>query len=146
MNKDELKINQRAEAVARMHLLNMNTWPNVISDFQNNGTVWTSSDPAGDLLKGDTDTETAIKEFHQLHSEWLVYHAINGKYKDSDGTEYHLVSLLFVDDIPNEWHFDRDDITRQRPYAFAYNVDVPEYSETGTIGIMQNGNAYRRTY
>lgn len=141
MNTDELKVNQRAEVLARMHLINMDTWPIVARDFKNNNLIWTSHDPAGTLTKGDMDTETAIKALHDILPDAMPYHAIDGKYRFSDGTIMHLISLLYVSKHMEEWERDRNDLAAGVPIVYVYNVNMPEFSELGAIRIIENEHA-----
>ncbi len=38
-------------------------------------------------------------------------------------------------DFNQEWEFERQILKKGQTIAYVYNHDVPEYSETGTIGI-----------
>lgn len=52
-------------------------------------------------------------------------------------------SYLFVSDYEDEWNHDRAELTRtiddvvpiKRLFAYAYNHDIPDFSDFGHIGV-----------
>lgn len=148
MNSEELKINQRAECIARMTLLGMDKWAMILNTFKTTGEIWTSHDPAGILTRGDETTETAVQYLAQVSPDSMPYHAIDGTYTFPDGEKMHFVTLLYVSAHMEEWELDRDDLTTGRPIAYVYNAGMPMFSEFGSVGIAENDHAQalRRTY
>lgn len=144
-----LKILQRAEAVKRLELLKL--LPNVLKDFKADGTVYYSerfSNAFDGILFWISNTPEygqAVKEFEETRHA-IVYHAQLTHF--SFGL---CLSMLFVSQYPEEWEQDRQDLKPDSkgimyPYAYAYNLDIPDFSDIGRIGIVKKNGGISRVY
>ena len=145
----ELRQLQKAEAIKRLELLKL--LPNVITDFKNNDTVYYSErqnkifDGILYWISNDEDYERLVKEFEENYDA-LVYHAQLTRFS------YGLcLSMLFVSKYQEEWEMERDAITNPYDgvidtYAYVANLNAPDFSEIGRIGIVRKNGGISRVY
>lgn len=145
----ELRQLQKAEAIKRLELLKL--LPNVITDFKNNDTVYYSErqnkifDGILYWISNDEDYERLVKEFEENYDA-LVYHAQLTRFS------YGLcLSMLFVSKYQEEWEMERDAIANLYDgvidtYAYVANLNEPDFSEIGRIGIVRKNGGISRVY
>lgn len=145
----ELRQLQKAEAIKRLELLKL--LPNVITDFKNNDTVYYSErqnkifDGILYWISNEEDYERLVKEFEENYDA-LVYHAQLTRFS------YGLcLSMLFVSKYQEEWKMERDAITNPYDgvidtYAYVANLNEPDFSEIGRIGIVRKNGGISRVY
>lgn len=144
-----LKIVQYSEAEKRLKLLQI--LPTVINYFKKHKIVCYSErqnkyfDGILYDINNHQELKEIIKEFEdQRHA--LVYHAQLAKY------EFGLcLSILFVSKYPEEWEMDQEDLKADSkgimyPYAYVYNIDIPDFSDMGKIGIVRKNGGISRIY
>ena len=144
-----LKIFQKAEAINRMKSLKL--LPNVIKEFETDNTVYYSErqnkifDGILYLVKNKQVFVDIIKEFEdQRHA--LVYHAQLTRFNFG-----LCLSLLFISQYPEEWEMEQEDLKADSegimfPYSYVYNLDVPDFSDLGKIGIVAKNGGISRVY
>lgn len=145
----ELRQLQKAEAIKRLELLKL--LPNMITDFKNNDTVYYSErqnkifDGILYWISNNEDYERLVKEFEKNYDA-LVYHAQLTRFS------YGLcLSMLFVSKYQEEWEMERDAITNPYDgvidiYAYVANLNEPDFSEIGRIGIVRKNGGISRVY
>lgn len=145
----ELRQLQKAEAIKRLELLKL--LPNVITDFKNNDTVYYSErqnkifDGILYWISNNEDYERLVKEFEENYDA-LVYHAQLTIFS------YGLcLSMLFVSKYQEEWEMEREAITNPYDgvvdtYAYVANLNEPDFSEIGRIGIIRKNGGISRVY
>ena len=145
----ELRQLQKAEAIKRLELLKL--LPNVITDFKNNDTVYYSErqnkifDGILYWISNNEDYERLVKEFEENYDA-LVYHAQLTRFS------YGLcLSMLFVSKYQEEWEIEREAITNPYDgvidtYAYVANLNEPDFSEIGRIGIVRKNGGISRVY
>ncbi len=136
MNTNELKTEQKIEALARMKMLNL--YPNIVKEFDKENIV-NMSEHGGMLYWLNDEQKDLISEFEQKYNS-IVYHAIHTY------TEFgELISLLYVFKYEEEWQQDRDDIVEGYPLVYVINLEDDMCSEFGSIGIKQQFGGLVRT-
>lgn len=145
----ELRQLQKAEAIKRLELLKL--LPNVITDFKNNDAVYYSErqnkifDGILYWISNNEDYERLVKEFEENYDA-LVYHAQLTRFS------YGLcLSMLFVSKYQEEWEMEREAITNPYDgvidtYAYVANLNEPDFSEIGRIGIVRKNGGISRVY
>lgn len=145
----ELRQLQKAEAIKRLELLKL--LPNVITDFKNNDTVYYSErqnkifDGILYWISNNEGYERLVKEFEENYDA-LVYHAQLTRFS------YGLcLSMLFVSKYQEEWEMEREAITNPYDgvidtYAYVANLNEPDFSEIGRIGIIRKNGGISRVY
>ena len=118
---------QKAEALKRIKALKLH--PNVVKEFEKDGTINFSEPPFGGLFWAKDDDMERIREFEEEYDA-LVYTGIRtftniGK----------MDSYLFVSKHKEEWDLDNAGIANGEVLAYVYNHDAPDCSEMGFIGI-----------
>ena len=124
---------KKGEAVKRMDALGL--MPKIVAEFERSGIIYYSEqEPFGGILywlDNEPEWESAVREFEEEYNA-LVYHVIHTY------TEFgELLNLLFVSDDDEEWEYDNDDILEGCAMSYVINLDVPEFSEFGTIGVEE---------
>ena len=138
----------RREAIERLKMLDLHE--NVLKDFEDDNKLNYSErvklatgqrEPYGILYWLDNEPEWArlVKEFEDEHGA-LVYHATH-EYT----TFGECLDLLIVSKYEDEWERDRDELMQGYAFAWVINLDYPEFSEFGTIGIKCSGGGIIRT-
>lgn len=141
-NNLTLRQKQKAEALERMKSLKLAK--NVIKSFKDEGVIYYSENQGGPFqgilywLSNEPDYVKLVDEFEKKYNS-TVYHAELSHLVFGD-----CLSLFYVSDTEEEWEMDREDL--QDGYAFVYvvNLDDPDCSEFGTIGVRPiNGGVVR---
>lgn len=121
MNLEKMK----KEAIERMKLLKMHENP--IAEFEKEGKLNLSEQ--GILFWLNEKEQNMVDEFEKEHNA-LVYHVV--KSHTNIGLMY---SLLYVSCYEEEWLYDSENIKNEISFAYVINVDSPDCSEFGSIGI-----------
>ena len=125
------------EGVKRMKMLKM--LPNPIRDFQKEGKL-NLSEMGGYLYWLDEEQEKMVKDFEE-RTGYVVYHVIH------DFTNIgEMYSLMYVSTYPEEWEYDHEDIKEGRAVCHVVNVDMPDCSESGSIGIRPSIGGVARVW
>lgn len=136
---------QKDEAIKRLEWLNVN--PEVLEAFRERDEIYGAVSFA-DVLFGMpvAHYRELIRDFEGRHNA-LVYHC-----ELSEMPFGKCLSLLFVSQYPEEWEGDRYDLLYPKRggvffvYAYVENLDYPEYSELGKIGIVSHDGVIQRVY
>lgn len=144
MNKLNQNLQQKMqkEAVARMRALHL--LPQIIAEFENEGIVnYSERSPLGGILywlHNNEDWVRRVEEFEDEHHA-LVFHATH------EYTQYgELLSLLYVSSYTEEWEMDREDIKDNSCFVYVINLDYPDCSEFGSIGVKEAAGGLIRTW
>ena len=137
VSSDNLKERQKAEAVKRMRKLHIMTNP--IKEFVNEGKLNLSE--CGGILYWLNEKERKIVDDFEKKYGCLVYHVI--KNRTELGTMY---SLMYVSKNTEEWQMDMDDLDEGQACVYVANVDAPDCSEFGTIGIRPSVGGVARIW
>lgn len=81
----------------------------------------------------DIDDETQwVSKIKEVESKYnlVVYHAIHNVFEFGE-----CLTLLYVDDIKEEWDQDNEDIKDLIPMSYVINLDSEECSEFGCVGV-----------
>lgn len=130
---------KRMEAVARMEQLGL--LKSTIRIFQDYKMVPKFRDGDWSFRSYRRPNEHMIDAFEKEYDA-LVYAVINTPLK---GGGMHR-ALLFVSDEQEEWVMDRADIFANTIMAYVCNIDAPECSEFGSIGIENIDGCLVRTW
>lgn len=149
MNNEELKKEQKAEAVERLKILNKNyeLMKNVVNDFEKKDLLYFSEQtPLGGILYWCTE-ENGYKKYVDLIKNFekennaIVYHAIHCY------TEFgELLNLLYVSKYKSEWKTDKMDLIEGISLVYCYNLDDEWCSEFGSISIAGKSGGLIRRY
>jgi len=71
----------------------------------------------------------------------IVYHTILTETKFGK-----MLSMLFVGKYEDEWFMDEENFKKSYTQVYVENLDYPDCSEIGTIGIECTENGIIRTY
>ena len=120
---------KKAEAIKRMKALGI--FPSTIDQFEQENLISISEPPLGAFYWVKGEDLQRIRDFEEEYNV-LVYLVVRS-YSDS----YKMDNYIFVNDYRDEWEMDRQEIATPGNgiFAYAYNYDVPEYSEFGSIGV-----------
>lgn len=136
MEMNEMKTKQKVEALARMALLKM--LPNPIYEFRDEGKL-NKSEMGGYLYWLDDDEKKMVREFEE-ENDATVYHVILSH------TDFgRMYFLLYVSRYEEEWASDRNDIKNNTALVYVVNVDMPDCSEFGYIGVEPRFGGVART-
>lgn len=124
------------EAVGRMCRLGM--MPQVITKFRKQGTVL-KSETAGILYDLNDEEKKTVADWEE-ESGGIVYAAIL-----SNMVFGRCLALLYVSAEEEEWELDREDLDGRVPLAYVANLDAPDCSELGSIGIAPANGGLVRT-
>lgn len=125
---------QLIEALKRMELLNI--FKSTINEFREDGKI--SKSINGGLYWLDEEDKERVRKFEEKYNA-LVYCVIECN------TEFgKLQNFLYVSKNEEEWEFDTQDIKDGIVFAYVCNLDIPEYSEFGSIGIRNFGGGLIR--
>ena len=144
-----------AEAVRRMKALNI--YKDAIALFQKHrraledyavseemlsgayAIVMCSEPPLGSLYFLDDEQQRLVREFENKYDA-LVYLVVRCY------TDFGMMdSFLYVSDCEEEWETDLSDVRDGHPLTYTYNHDSPDFSEFGSIGVIQRGGGLVRT-
>lgn len=139
-NLEERKI----EAISRLKSLNLH--PSVLKTFEDEDRIFYSEGTQlGGILYWLDNNPEWVEKVKEIEEEYNItcYHVIHNKTSFGE-----LLSLLYVSEHEDEWDFDRADLEPgdlMRPIAYVLNLDIPEYSEFGSIGIREMAGGLIRT-
>lgn len=125
MNKDLMK----NEAVKRMNKLGL--YEPTVEQFDKQDIVSMSTPPLGACYWVDDDQKARIKKFEEKYNG-LVYHVIRNGIDDMLMDCY-----LYVSNNEEEWKTDNNDIKDGYVFCYVDNLNYPEFSEFGTIGVKR---------
>ena len=124
VSKEEMK----AEAIKRMKA--MKIFSDTIKMFEKDGTILASEPPLGAYYSLTEQEKELIKEFEKKTNA-LVYTVIRG----GNGP---FTNFLFVSKYKDDWDVDWNCLKSGIAYAYVYNHEAPDCSESGSIYIMQS--------
>lgn len=145
MNKlDETTLREEMKLEASERMRTLHLMPQIIAEFENEGIVeYSERTPLGGALywiHNDPKWLKIVQEFEEKHNA-LVYHATH------EYTAYgELLSLLFVSPDKDDWEMDRMDLLNDSCFAYVVNLDCPEFSEFGLIGVKEAAGGLIRTW
>lgn len=140
----EIRTLQVNEALTRMQMLNI--MGSVRNAFKRSGRVFYSERQSkfmdGILYYLDNNPKYVkfVKEFEKKYNT-VVYHA--QLIHTNIGT---MLSLLYVSSETEEWPLDRRDLANGEVYAYVVNLDCPDDSEIGLIGVKPVNGGITRTW
>lgn len=134
---EELRQKQKEEAIKRMKALDMLEQP--IKEFSEEDKLNLSEGP-GLLYWLNEEEQEMVKKFEE-QNDAVVYHVI--KSQSSIGLMY---SLLYVSQYLEEWEMDNDDLGNEQALAYVVNVNDPQSSEFGTVGIHPTNGGLTRIW
>ena len=122
-----MKEKMKQEAVERMEMLGIS--PTAIKIFEEDGEVGLSVSPAFPICEITPEYKKLIDKWEEKTGS-MAYHAI---YNGADVGA--LLSILFVSSDEEEWELDKRDMEAGCPMAYVFNLDIPEFSEYGSISV-----------
>lgn len=134
---EELRAKQKAQAVERMKKLGIMEQP--VKEFKEEGKL-NLSENGGLLYYLNEDEQKMVDDFEE-ENNGLVYHVI--KSRTTIGLMY---ALLYVSEYLEEWKMDMEDLGEGQALAYVVNMDMPDCSEFGTIGIKPSVGGLIRTW
>lgn len=134
---DELKERQKAEAVKRMKKLGILEQP--IKEFEEEDKLNLSE--SGGILYWLNDEQKKMVENFEAEHNGMVYHVIHQFTNIGE-----LYNLLYVSEYVEEWKMDMEDLGAGQALAYVVNMDMPDCSEFGTIGIEPSVGGLIRTW
>ena len=134
---EELRTKQKTQAVERMKKLGIMEQP--VKEFENEGKL-NLSENGGLLYYLNEDEQKMVDDFEK-ENNGLVYHVI--KSRTTIGLMY---ALLYVSEYLEEWEMDMEDLGEGQALAYVVNMDMPDCSEFGTIGIKPSVGGLIRTW
>ena len=133
----DLRETQKEQALKRMKILGIMEQP--VKEFKEEGKV-NLSENGGILYWLNDDEQKIVDDFEKQHNG-LVYHVI--KSYTNIGLLY---ALLYVSEYTEEWEMDLADLGAGQALAYVINMDMPDCSEFGTIGIKPLNGGLARTW
>ena len=122
-----MKEKMKQEAVERMEMLGIST--TAIKIFEEDGEVGLSVSPAFPICEITPEYKKLIDKWEEKTGS-MAYHAIyNGAAVGA------LLSILFVSSDEEEWELDKREMEAGSPMAYVFNLDIPEFSEYGSISV-----------
>ena len=134
---EELRTKQKTQAVERMKKLGIMEQP--VKEFEDEGKL-NLSENGGLLYYLNEDEQKMVDDFEK-ENNGLVYHVI--KSRTTIGLMY---ALLYVSEYLEEWEMDMEDLGEGQALAYVVNMDMPDCSEFGTIGIKPSVGGLIRTW
>ena len=137
---------QKQEALKRMQLLKLHK--NVINEFKKEDVVYYSErqnrifDGILYWVSNKPEFVEIIKEFETRHNA-LVYHAQLTRTTFGD-----CLTLFYVSQYDEEWQMDLDALKEKEIHTCAYvvNLDDPDFSEFGYVGLIRKNGGISRVY
>ncbi|MEY8369775.1 hypothetical protein AALA24_13565 [Anaerovoracaceae bacterium 42-11] len=126
--KTEVEQTQIVEALLRMKRLNLHE--QIINKYRDDGKLNLSDNISGRCCSLNENEEKMIKEW-EIETGNKVYHVI--KSSMWFGLCY---SLLYVSPNVDDWTMDQQDLKAGYPLSYVINIDYPDCSEYGCIGIV----------
>lgn len=133
----DLREKQKAQAIERMKKLGIMEQP--VKEFEEEGKL-NLSENGGLLYYLNEDEQKMVNDFEK-ENNGLVYHVI--KSRTTIGLMY---ALLYVSEYLEEWKMDMEDLGEGQTLAYVVNMDMPDCSEFGTIGIKPSVGGLIRTW
>lgn len=128
----------KAEAVKRLK------WPKIpgLNEAFAKGIVMVSDGTNGDVKLRDLTIyeKYMVTNFEKIQHA-IVYHTILTETKFGK-----MLSMLFVGKYEDEWFMDEENFKKSYTQVYVENLDYPDCSEIGTIGIECTENGIIRTY
>lgn len=122
-----MKEKMKQEAIERMEMLGIS--PTAIKIFEEDGEVGLSVSPAFPICEITPEYKKLIDKWEEKTGS-MAYHAIyNGAAVGA------LLSILFVSSDEEEWELDKRDMEAGYPMGYVFNLDIPEFSEYGSISV-----------
>lgn len=130
---------KKAEALERMKAWKL--YGPIRKQFQDEDLISESEPPVGACYWLNDEQMERVREFEEKHDA-LVYHVIHDYTNMGEMENY-----LYVSDYPEEWEMDHEDIKEGQQLCYVVNLDAPDCSEFGTIGVARTAAAgLRRTW
>lgn len=128
------------EAVKRMHKFGL--MPKIVTEFENEGIVqYSEPSSLGGILfwvSNEPEWVKIIQDFEKKYQA-VVYHVIHNH------TFYgEILSFLYVSSEEDEWELDNEDLSEMRPLVYVKNLNYPEFSEFGSIRVMEKAGGLLR--
>ena len=122
----------KQEAISRMQRLELDE--SVIEDFKN-----------GKLSLSDHNRITDVPEdiLRQIN-EWenkfhnLVYHVVHGDFG------YETYECLSVSNYKEDWDYENSIMDDNWVMSHSINIDIPRYTESGSIKVINNNGILKR--
>lgn len=128
---------KKAEAINRMKTLDI--FNETIKQFEKEDLVSCSEPPLGANYWLDEEQQKLVKAFEEENNA-LVYFVVRSY------TEFgKMDAFLYVSDYEEEWEMDNEDIKEGYVLSYVYNFDVPDFSEFGSIGVVNRFGGLIRT-
>ncbi|MGN0398848.1 MAG: hypothetical protein ACI4EO_01855 [Blautia sp.] len=119
--REEMKV----EALDRMKTLSIQE--NAIREFKNEDKL--NKSEKGILFWISDEEEKMVRDWEKSTGN-IVYHAIYNVFEFG-----RCLSLLYVSEYDEEWEYDREDMKEGIAIAHCLNLDNPQCSESGSIGV-----------
>lgn len=136
-----MKSRQVMEGVKRMKALGI--MRQTIREFEKEGVV-NLSESGGYLYWLDEKEREMVANFESEH-DCTVYHVIKSRVQ-LEGDVVTIYSLLFVSQWERDWGTEMKGLKGGEAYAYVSNVDMPDCSEFGTIGVQPSIGGLKRTW
>lgn len=128
MNSEKMK----QEAISRMQRLELDEF--VIEDFKNGKLSLSDHNRITDVPE---DILKQIKEWeNKFHN--LVYHVIHGDFG------YETYECLSVSNYKEDWDFENSIMDDNWVMSHSINIDIPSYTESGSIKVINNNGILKR--
>lgn len=137
----EMKARQVEEGVKRMRALKMLKQP--INEFKKEGVLNLSEN--GGYLYWLNDFERDMVAKFEAEHECTVYHVIKSMV-NLCGDEVTMYALLYVSQWERDWEDELKNIRNGEAYAYVVNVDMPDCSEFGCIGVKPSIGGVKRIW
>ena len=140
--------NQKEEAAKRLQILVSNGLHPVVADNLEEDLLTISYCPLlgfpilCDFESGGSFDQSWIDEVKKMEDKYgfYVYHVI---YSCTSVVE--MLSLLYVSPYEEEWEIERNELICGYPISYVVNLNHPEFSERGSIGIKITMGGITRT-
>lgn len=128
-----LKMEMKDEAVNRMRMLGLDN--GIIDDFAVNGELRCSN--FGEITDVPADALKEIEEWeNKFHN--LVYHVIHANFW------YETYECLSVSCYKEDWGYENGIIRTNWVMSHSINKNKPEYTESGSIKVVNNNGMLKR--
>lgn len=126
-------MDMKEEAIQRMKILKLH--PNVIAEFEKEGTLNKSELPIAKLIWLTEEEKELVKD-EEKQNNFLVYHIIK-----TLTTDFGIVyDLLYVEENSDDWEIDKEDLKND----LVLSHTITEFQESGLIKIKKiNGGLVR---
>ena len=128
------RLEKKQEAIKRMEVLDI--YAEAIRQFEREGFINYSEPPLGSNYWLTDEQLKAARKFEEEYNA-LVYHAIKGIYRMSDGSTIEVLDFLYVSAEECEWEMDRKDLKDNYAYVYSLSNCCP-YGEFGSIMVKPN--------